>query len=51
MRERLSAANADAAIEMWVGTFHQFGLELITKYHDRAGRSDKVSGRRASRRM
>jgi DNA helicase II / ATP-dependent DNA helicase PcrA len=42
MRERLSAANADAAIEMWVGTFHQFGLELITKYHDRAGRSDKV---------
>jgi superfamily I DNA/RNA helicase len=42
MRERLSAANADAAIEMWVGTFHQFGLELITKYPDRAGRSDKV---------
>jgi DNA helicase-2/ATP-dependent DNA helicase PcrA len=31
MRERLSAMNADAAIEMWVGTFHAFGLELVTK--------------------
>jgi len=42
MRERLSAENADAAIEMWVGTFHQFGLELITRYPDRVGRTDKV---------
>ena len=32
MRERLSAMNADAAIEMWVGTFHAFGLELVTKW-------------------
>jgi DNA helicase II / ATP-dependent DNA helicase PcrA len=42
MRERLSAYNADAAIEMWVGTFHAFGLELITKYHQRIGRSINV---------
>ena len=42
MRERLSASNADAAIEMWVGTFHAFGLELITKYHQRIGRTMNV---------
>jgi ATP-dependent DNA helicase UvrD/PcrA len=42
MRERLSAYNSDAAIEMWVGTFHAFGLELVTKYHQRLGRSIKV---------
>jgi superfamily I DNA/RNA helicase len=39
MRERLSVANPDAAIEMWVGTFHAFGLELVAKYHNRVGRS------------
>ena len=42
MRERLSASNAEAAIEMWVGTFHAFGLELITKYHQRIGRTMNV---------
>ncbi len=39
MRERLSASNADTATEMWVGTFHAFGLELISKYHEHVGRS------------
>lgn len=42
MRERLSAMDADAAIEMWVGTFHQFGLELITKWPFSVGRTNKV---------
>lgn len=42
MRERLSASNPDGAFEMWVGTFHAFGLELITKYHERIGRSVKM---------
>lgn len=42
MRERLSAVNADAAIEMWVGTFHAFGLELVTCYAGRIGRTEKV---------
>jgi superfamily I DNA/RNA helicase len=42
MRERLSAMDADAAIEMWVGTFHAFGLELLTKWPERVGRSAKV---------
>jgi DNA helicase-2/ATP-dependent DNA helicase PcrA len=42
MRERLSAMNADAAIEMWVGTFHAFGLELVTKWPSVLGRTGKV---------
>jgi DNA helicase II / ATP-dependent DNA helicase PcrA len=42
MRERLSAMDADAAIEMWVGTFHAFGLELVTKWPSRVGRSANV---------
>lgn len=42
MRERLSALDADAAIAMWVGTFHAFGLELVTRYAGRIGRTDKV---------
>lgn len=42
MRERLSALNPDAAIEMWVGTFHSFGLELVTKWPSGANRSPRV---------
>jgi DNA helicase-2/ATP-dependent DNA helicase PcrA len=42
MRERLSAMNPAAAIEMWIGTFHAFGLELLTKWPVSVGRTDKV---------
>jgi superfamily I DNA/RNA helicase len=42
MRERLSAMNADAAIEMWVGTFHAFGLETIAKWPSSVGRTGNV---------
>jgi superfamily I DNA/RNA helicase len=42
MRERLSALNPDAAIEMWVGTFHAFGLELVRKWPSGLGRTGKV---------
>ncbi|HUO88165.1 MAG TPA: UvrD-helicase domain-containing protein [Rhizomicrobium sp.] len=42
MRERLSAMDNDAAIEMWVGTFHSFGLELVTKWPSRVGRTAKL---------
>src|SRR3984893_17561480 len=42
MRERLSALNADAAIEMWVGTFHAFGLELLRKWPSSIRRTSKV---------
>ena len=42
MRERLSATTQGAAIEMWAGTFHAFGLELITKWPSAIGRTSKV---------
>ena len=42
MRERLSAMNADAAIEMSIGTFHAFGLEPVCKWPSSLGRTDKV---------
>lgn len=42
MRERLSLLNPDAAIEMWAGTFHAFGLELVRKWPSGLGRTAKV---------
>ena len=42
MRERIAAMNPDAAIEMWAGTFHGFGLELIQKWPSAVGRTAKV---------
>ena len=42
MRGRLSALNPDAAIEMWVGTFHAFGLELVSKWPSAVGRTGNV---------
>lgn len=35
--ERIMHANPDAAAEMWSGTFHAFGLDLIRRYYDRLG--------------
>jgi hypothetical protein len=43
MRERLSTLNAAAAIEMWVGTFHAFGLELIAKWPSALGKTGDVT--------
>jgi DNA helicase-2/ATP-dependent DNA helicase PcrA len=42
MHERLSAMDAKASLEMWVGTFHSFGLELITRWPSGIGRSSQV---------
>ena len=42
MRERISALSPDAAIEMWAGTFHAFGLELVTKWPVSVGRTTSV---------
>jgi DNA helicase-2/ATP-dependent DNA helicase PcrA len=42
MHERLSAMDAKASLEMWVGTFHSFGLELITRWPVGIGRSPQV---------
>ena len=42
MHERLSAMDPKASLEMWVGTFHSFGLELITRWPSAIGRSPHV---------
>lgn len=42
MRERISAMNSRAAIEMWTGTFHAFGWEILAKHADRIGRTINV---------
>jgi len=42
MRERLAAMVGDATIEMWVGTFHAFGLELLRKWPSTVGRTSDV---------
>lgn len=35
IRERIAKASPAAAGELWAGTFHSFGLELLRKYGDR----------------
>lgn len=42
MRERLAAAHPKEAVEIWVGTFHAFGLELVTKWPSGVGRTSNV---------
>lgn len=41
MYSRVASAVLSDASEMWVGTFHAFGLELVRKYYDRLGISAK----------
>jgi hypothetical protein len=33
--ERLATATPDSAAQLWIGTFHAFGLDLLRRYHDR----------------
>jgi len=33
--ERIMLTNAESAAEIWTGTFHAFGLDLIRRYYDR----------------
>jgi superfamily I DNA/RNA helicase len=42
LRERLSAMIGDRAIEMWIGTFHAFGLELLRKWPVSVGRTQAL---------
>jgi superfamily I DNA/RNA helicase len=37
MADRVVAAWPEAAGSAWIGTFHSFGLDLIRRFHDRAG--------------
>jgi superfamily I DNA/RNA helicase len=42
VRDRILTMNPTAAIEMWAGTFHSFGYELIQKWPSAVGRTAKV---------
>jgi superfamily I DNA/RNA helicase len=37
LSERIAAAAPEASAQIWIGTFHAFGLDLIRRYHDRLG--------------
>jgi superfamily I DNA/RNA helicase/Zn-dependent peptidase ImmA (M78 family) len=36
LSERVAVAVPESAANIWTGTFHAFGLELVRKYHDHA---------------
>lgn len=42
LRERIALASPEAATQIWAGTFHAFGLELLRRYGDRIGFSEQV---------
>lgn len=42
LRERAAKALETNAIDLWTGTFHAFGLELLHKYGDRIGLSSNA---------
>lgn len=37
MRSRVAQAAPDAASQIWIGTFHAFGLEILRKFGERLG--------------
>lgn len=42
IRERVAASAPDAAAEIWAGTFHAFGLEIVRKYGHLVGIAQPV---------
>lgn len=50
LSERIAGGNAEALAEMWIGTFHAFGRDLLHVFGDRVGRTrtpsflDRVGG-------
>ena len=43
MRSRVAEAEPEAAPQIWIGTFHAFGLELLRKYGTRLGLPTRLS--------
>ncbi len=43
MRSRVAEAEPAAALRIWIGTFHAFGLELLRKYGTRLGLPPHIS--------
>jgi DNA helicase-2/ATP-dependent DNA helicase PcrA len=37
LSERLAKASPDAAAQIWIGTFHGFGLDLVRRHHEKLG--------------
>lgn len=37
MAERIARKRPDAAVAMWIGTFHAFGLDIIRRFHAELG--------------
>jgi len=37
LADRIGAALPEVAPQIWIGTFHSFGLDLLRRYHDRLG--------------
>jgi superfamily I DNA/RNA helicase len=37
LSERIAAVLPEAAPQIWIGTFHAFGLDLVRRHHDRLG--------------
>ena len=35
--DRIAARAREASQQIWIGTFHAFGLDLLRRYHDRLG--------------
>lgn len=35
LADRLMKVTPEAAVRLWIGTFHAFGLDLIRRYHDK----------------
>ena len=42
LADRIAKAHPNAAAEMWTGTFHAFGLDLIRRYYDKLGLPNNV---------
>ncbi|MFS9420043.1 MULTISPECIES: UvrD-helicase domain-containing protein [Citrobacter] len=41
LRERISSKHPKAITTLWIGTFHSFGLDIVHRFHDRLGLSEK----------
>jgi superfamily I DNA/RNA helicase len=39
LSDRIAGGNVDALAEMWIGTFHAFGRDLLNVFGDRVGRT------------
>lgn len=41
LRERIASKFPEAVATLWLGTFHSFGLDIVHRFHDRLGLSER----------